>query len=55
MLIVIARISIHPPYSVFEAKWAPVRVKKTRKTRNKSLGSDSIRTDQAEPFGTSQK
>jgi hypothetical protein len=31
----------------FRAKWMPVRVKKTRQTKDQSLGSDSIRTEKA--------
>jgi len=31
----------------FPAKWKPVRVKKTRQSKNESFGSDSIRTKMA--------
>jgi hypothetical protein len=31
----------------FQAKWLPVRVKKTRQTKRLEPGSDSIRTDKA--------
>src|SRR5258708_13576983 len=31
----------------FQAKWIPVRVKKTRQNKKGSLGSDSIRTETA--------
>jgi hypothetical protein len=35
------------PLERFRAKWAPVRVKKTRQSKESKPGSDSIRTDQA--------
>src|SRR6185436_11703010 len=46
----LSRACHHEPRSAlerFRAKWAPVRVKKTRQNKNLEPGSDSIRTEKA--------
>jgi hypothetical protein len=43
------------PLERFRVKWAPVRVKKTRQSKNLKPGPDSIRTDQALECDLQQK
>jgi hypothetical protein len=38
-------ISVSPDLERFQAKWTPVRVKKTRQKKNPEPGSDAIRTE----------